>query len=630
MANLYKEEAVDLVVIGGGHAGIEAALAGARLGKKTIMMTISLDSIGDLPCNPNIGGTGKGHLVREIDALGGEMAINIDKSFIQSRMLNTSKGPAIHSLRVQADKKKYHTEIKKVLENQENLRIIESEVKEIVVEEGKVRGVISLSGAYYPARAVVVATGTYLNGLIMMGELKYTSGPHGMKAATHLSQSLIQHGISLRRFKTGTPARVHRRSLNLEKMEKQYGDVEIVPFSFLNIGKKFEIQQELCYLTYTTERTHEIIRENLHRSPMYAGEVKGIGPRYCPSIEDKIVRFPDNDHHQIFIEPEGLDTDEMYVQGASSTLPEEVQKELYKTIVGLENVEFMRSAYGIEYDCIDSTNLKLNLESKTVKNLFFAGQVNGSSGYEEAASQGLMAGINAVQNIDGKEAFTLDRSESYIGVLIDDLVTKGTNEPYRMMTSRAEYRLALRQDNADLRLTEKAYNLGLVSSERYQLMLNKKRTIEEESERLKSIIITPKDEINRELEEIGSTGLKTATSLYDLIKRPEITYDLTAVFDPERPYIHRQDRLEVETQIKYEGYIAKQDMQISQFKKLEGKKLSIEDYSVIKGLKKEAIQKLNNIKPSSVGQASRISGVSPSDINVILIYLETQRRLKNE
>ncbi len=630
MANLYKEEAVDLVVIGGGHAGIEAALAGARLGKNTIMMTISLDSIGDLPCNPNIGGTGKGHLVREVDALGGEMAVNIDKSFIQSRMLNTSKGPAIHSLRVQADKKKYHTEIKKVLEGQENLRIIESEVKEILVEDGQVKGVISVSGAYYPAKAVVVATGTYLNGLIMMGELKYTSGPHGMKAATHLSKSLIEHGINLRRFKTGTPARVHKRSLNLEKMEKQYGDVEIVPFSFLNIGKKFEIQQELCYLTYTTERTHEIIRENLHRSPMYAGEVKGIGPRYCPSIEDKIVRFPDNDHHQIFIEPEGLDTEEMYVQGASSTLPEEVQKELYKTIIGLENVEFMRSAYGIEYDCIDSTSLKLNLESKDIKNLFFAGQINGSSGYEEAASQGLMAGINAVQNIDGKEAFILDRSESYIGVLIDDLVTKGTNEPYRMMTSRAEYRLALRQDNADLRLTEKAYNLGLVSKERYELMLTKKKTIEEESERLRSIIITPKEEINKQLESIGSTGLKTATSLYDLIKRPELNYEMTAIFDPNRPYINRQDRLEVETQIKYEGYIAKQEMQISQFKKLEGKKLNIEDYALIKGLKKEAVQKLNNIKPTSVGQASRISGVSPSDINVILIYLETQRRLKNE
>lgn len=631
MTKIYEAGEVDVVVIGAGHSGIEAALACARLKKQTIIMSISLDSIADLPCNPNIGGTGKGHLVREIDALGGEMALNIDKAYIQSRMLNTSKGPAIHSLRVQADKKLYHTEMKKVLENQENLRIVEAEVAEVVVEDGKVEGVVTVTGAFYKSKAVVVATGTYLNGLILMGELRYSSGPHGMKPATKLSDSFRELGFELRRFKTGTPARVHKRSLNLEVMEKQYGDEEVIPFSFLNIGKKFDKPQELCYLTYTTNRTHEIINENLHRSPMYSGEFHGIGPRYCPSIEDKVVRFPDNGQHQIFIEPEGLDTDEMYVQGASSTLPEEIQRQLYKTIIGLENVEFMRSAYGIEYDSVDSTVLKANLESKAVKNLFFAGQINGTSGYEEAASQGLMAGINAVRNIDGKEPFILDRSEAYIGVLIDDLVTKGTNEPYRMMTSRAEYRLALRQDNADLRLTQKGYDLGLVSEERYQLMLKKKEIIENELKRLNSIILTPKEDTNRKLESIGSQPLKTAMSLYNLIKRPELTYDSVWILDTDRPEIEKQYKLEIETQIKYEGYIAKQEMQIAQFKKLENKKLDkIDDFSVIKGLKNEAAQKLNAIRPNSVGQASRISGVSPADINVILIHLETLRRLKDE
>lgn len=631
MTKIYEAGEVDVVVIGAGHSGIEAALACARLKKQTIIMSISLDSIADLPCNPNIGGTGKGHLVREIDALGGEMALNIDKAYIQSRMLNTSKGPAIHSLRVQADKKLYHTEMKKVLENQENLRIVEAEVAEVVVEDGKVEGVVTVTGAFYKSKAVVVATGTYLNGLILMGELRYSSGPHGMKPSTKLSDSFRELGFELRRFKTGTPARVHKRSLNLEVMEKQYGDEEVIPFSFLNIGKKFDKPQELCYLTYTTNRTHEIINENLHRSPMYSGEFHGIGPRYCPSIEDKVVRFPDNGQHQIFIEPEGLDTDEMYVQGASSTLPEEIQRQLYKTIIGLENVEFMRSAYGIEYDSVDSTVLKANLESKAVKNLFFAGQINGTSGYEEAASQGLMAGINAVRNIDGKEPFILDRSEAYIGVLIDDLVTKGTNEPYRMMTSRAEYRLALRQDNADLRLTQKGYDLGLVSEERYQLMLKKKEIIENELKRLNSIILTPKEDTNRKLESIGSQPLKTAMSLYNLIKRPELTYDSVGILDTDRPEIEKQYKLEIETQIKYEGYIAKQEMQIAQFKKLENKKLDkIDDFSVIKGLKNEAAQKLNAIRPNSVGQASRISGVSPADINVILIHLETLRRLKDE
>ena len=627
---IYNEKEYDVVVVGAGHAGIEAALASARLGKKTVIMTISLDSIGDLPCNPNIGGTGKGHLVREVDALGGEIGLNIDKSFIQSRMLNTSKGPAIHSLRVQADKKKYHTEMKKVIENQENLFLVEAEAKELYTEDGIAKGIITMAGALFRAKAVVIATGTYLNGLIMMGELQYTSGPHGLKAATEFSKSLLEKDIFLRRFKTGTPARIHKRSINLDVMEKQYGDEEIIPFSFLNIGKEFDIEQELCYLTYTTQTTHDIINANLHRSPMYAGLVEGVGPRYCPSIEDKVVRFSDKNSHQVFIEPEGLDTNEMYVQGVSSTLPEEVQKDLYKTIIGLENVEIMRSAYGIEYDCIDSTSLKLNLESSQIENLFFAGQINGSSGYEEAASQGLMAGINAVLKIDGKDPFILDRSEAYIGVLIDDLVTKGTNEPYRMMTSRAEYRLALRQDNADLRLTQKGYDLGLVTKERYDLMLEKKEIIENELARLKSISINPKQKNNVKLEALGSAHLKTGTTLYDLIKRPELNYDNTAIFDNERVEIPRQYKLEVETQIKYEGYIAKQEIQIAQFKKLENKKIDyIEDFSEIKGLKKEAIQKLNQQRPLNVGQASRISGVSPSDINVLLIHLETLRRKEN-
>lgn len=631
MINRYISDEVDVIVIGAGHAGVEASLASARMGKKTLIMSISLDSIADMPCNPNIGGTGKGHLVRELDALGGEMAVNIDKTFIQSRMLNTSKGPAIHSLRVQADKVEYHKEMKKVLEKQENLRIIETEISEILIEDGKVQGVVSVTGAIFKSKAVVVAAGTFLNGLILMGELRYTSGPHGLKAATHLSDSLSSMGFELRRFKTGTPARVHRRSLNLDIMEKQYGDEEIIPFSFLNIGKGLNKKQELCYLTYTTVRTHEIINENIHRSPIYSGEFNGIGPRYCPSIEDKVVRFPNNGQHQIFIEPEGLDTDEMYVQGASSTLPEEIQKELYKTIIGLENVEFMRSAYGIEYDSIDSTELKQNLESRKIKNLFFAGQINGTSGYEEAAVQGLMAGINAALNIDEKQPFILYRSEAYIGVLIDDLVTKGTNEPYRMMTSRAEYRLALRQDNADLRLTQKGYELGLVTEERYNLMKKKEMIISQELERLKKVILTPKDEVNEKLEKLSSSPLKTAVSIYDLIKRPELTYDSLEVLDENRPVIEKQYKLEIETQIKYEGYIAKQEIQIAQFKKLENKKLdSISDYREVKGLKTEAIQKLNNIKPSSVGQASRISGVSPSDINVLLIHLETLRRSNYE
>ncbi|NMB07392.1 MAG: tRNA uridine-5-carboxymethylaminomethyl(34) synthesis enzyme MnmG [Tissierellia bacterium] len=631
MRNVKKFNAgnYDIIVIGAGHAGCEAALASSRMGMKTLILTISLDSIGDLPCNPNIGGTGKGHLVREIDALGGEMALVIDKSFIQSRMLNTSKGPAVHSLRVQADKRKYHEEMKKVLENEPNLTLQQGEVVEILVENNIVKGVVTKTGAIYNGKAVILATGTYLKGRIFMGEVNYSSGPGGLAPANYLSDSLIKLGINLRRFKTGTPARVHSDSLDYSKMEIQPGDEEIIPFSFLNMGKEFDMEQVPCYLTYTTPETHEIIMENLHRSPMYSGEIEGVGPRYCPSIEDKVVRFSDRKNHQVFIEPEGLSTKEMYVQGVSSTLPEEVQFKMYKTIIGLENVQFMRSAYGIEYDCIDPRILKRTLEHKEINNLFFAGQINGSSGYEEAAAQGLISGINAVLNIKGEEPFILDRSEAYIGVLIDDLVTKGTNEPYRMMTSRAEYRLTLRQDNADLRLTQKGYDIGLVTEERYRKTMEKKEMIEAELARLKKVQATPTQETNRILRELNSAELKTGMSLYDLIKRPELKYEELQKLDKDRKPLPREIRLQVETQIKYEGYIKKQMAQIEQFKKLEAKKLDEnQDYNEIKGLSNEAKQKLNQIKPDSVGQASRVSGVSPADINVILIYLEQKRRKK--
>ncbi|WP_416199039.1 MAG: tRNA uridine-5-carboxymethylaminomethyl(34) synthesis enzyme MnmG [Sporanaerobacter sp.] len=620
----------DVIVIGAGHAGCEAALASARMGMKTLMLTMSLDSIALMPCNPNIGGTGKGHLVREIDALGGEMAINIDKSFIQSRMLNTSKGPAVHSLRVQADKNKYHREMKKVLEDEKNLTLQQGEVVEIIVEDNIVKGVETRTGAIYNGKAVILCTGTYLRGRIYMGEVNFESGPNGLFPSNILSEALKKIGIKLRRFKTGTPARVHRDSINFDVMEVQPGDEEIVPFSFLNIDKKFDVEQVPCYLTYTTEKTHEIIRKNLDRSPMYAGVIEGIGPRYCPSIEDKVVRFSDKEKHQIFIEPEGLDTKEMYVQGMSSALPEEVQKEMYRTVIGLENVEFMRDAYAIEYDCIDPTTLKSTLEYKEISNLFFAGQINGSSGYEEAAAQGLIAGINAVQNIKGKEPFTLDRSEAYIGVLIDDLVTKGTNEPYRMMTSRAEYRLILRQDNADLRLTEKGYKIGLASEERYRKVLYKKEMIEKELNRLKKTKITPTATVNNILKKLGSAELKTPISLYDLIKRPELGYENVSELDEERAELPREIRMQVEIQIKYEGYIKKQMAQIDEFKRLEEKKLPEDiDYVDVKGLSNEAKQKLNDIRPYSVGQASRISGVSPADINVLLIYLEQKRRIRS-
>ena len=622
----FIDEKYDVVVIGAGHAGCEAGLASARLGLKTAILTISMDSVADMPCNPNIGGTGKGHLVREIDALGGEMAINIDKTFIQSRMLNTSKGPAVHSLRVQADKKMYHTEMKKVLENEKNIDLIQTEVKEILTENNEITGVLTTSNEIFPAKAVIICTGTYLKSMILIGENCYESGPNNWKCSTYLSDSLRNLGIPLRRFKTGTPARVHRDSIDYSKMDIQKGDDNIIPFSFMNEGKDIGNHKEDCFLTYTTLETKKIIEQNLHRSPMYAGIVKGVGPRYCPSIEDKIVRFNEKDEHQVFIEPEGLDTSEMYVQGVSSTLPLEVQKQMYKSILGLENVKIMRPAYGIEYDCIDPTILRATLEHKDIKNLFFAGQINGSSGYEEAASQGIIAGINSAMNILGKEPFVLTRSDAYIGVLIDDLITKGTDEPYRMMTSRTEYRLSLRQDNADLRLTEMSYNIGLATKERYEKCLNKKTLIENEIERLKSSILTPKENTNNALEALGSMKLKTAVSLYDLIKRPELDYEIIKDLDTTREPLDREIKMQVQTMIKYEGYIEKQSQQIEAFKKLENKKLENIDYNSLSGLRIEAVQKLAKFRPETVGQASRISGVSPADINVLLIHLETQRR----
>lgn len=615
----------DLVVVGAGHAGVEAGLAGARLGKKTALLTINLDGIALLACNPNIGGTGKGHLVREIDALGGEMGINTDKTFIQSKMLNSSKGPAVHSLRAQADKRAYHEEIKKVLENTENLELKAAEVVDLLIEDGKVTGVRTLNGGIYRAKAVIVATGTYLGGRVFIGELNYESGPDGLKGASDLSKSMGKQ-FKLRRMKTGTPARVHRDSIDFSKMEIQNGDEEIVPFSFMNFDKKFDMDQEPCYLTYTTEKCHQIISENINRAAMYIGDIEGVGPRYCPSLEDKITRFPDRNKHQVFIEPEGLNTKEMYIQGASSSLAEEVQNMFYREIIGLENCKIMRSAYAIEYDAIDARNLKLSLEDKDIEGLYFAGQINGSSGYEEAAAQGLMAGINAVLKLDGKGPLILDRSQAYIGVLIDDLVTKGTDEPYRMMTSRAEYRLNLRQDNADMRLTQIGRDIGLVTDERYEKYLKKKELLETEMARLESIKITPREDIQKFLASQNSADLKTALSLAELIRRPELTYDSTASIDPERPVLPKSITREIETEIKYEGYIKKQSIQIGQFKKLENKKIDHIDFDDVKGLSNESRQKLKDFRPESIGQASRITGISPADINVLLIYLEQQRR----
>lgn len=620
----YEMGKYDVIVVGAGHAGCEAALASARMGKKTLLAAINLESIAMMPCNPSIGGTGKGHLVREIDALGGEMAINIDKTFIQSKMLNTRKGPAVHSLRCQADKEEYHREMKKTIERTENLTLRQMEIVDLIVEENSIVGVVSVTNAVYKAKAVIIATGTFLNGKIFIGESSFTSGPNGLAPSLKLAESLKKHGIEMRRFKTGTPARVLASSLNYENMQEEIGDEEIVPFSFLN--DHLEKNQVSCWLTYTNEKTHEIIRNNFNRSALFGGEIEGIGPRYCPSIEDKVNRFSDKERHQTFIEPEGLSTDEMYVQGMSSSLPEDVQEAFYRTIPGLENLVITRPAYAIEYDSVNPLTLKMNLESRKIENLFFAGQINGSSGYEEAAAQGLMAGINAVLKIEGKEPFIIDRSQGYIGVLIDDLVIKGTNEPYRIMTSRAEYRLILRQDNADIRLTELSYKLGLTSKERYNKFMAKQEKIKEEIERLKKKEVYPGD-VKEYLEEMNTSPLKNKISLFELLKRPELTYSSLERVDDEMPKLAQHEITQLEVQIKYEGYIGKQLAQIERFKRLEKKQIPEGiNYLEIDGLRIEARQKLDAIRPMSIGQASRISGVSPADINVLLIYLEKCRR----
>ena len=627
-----NKDEYDIAVIGAGHAGCEAALAAARMGFKTVVFTVSVESIAMMPCNPNIGGSSKGHLVKEVDALGGEMGKVIDKTFIQSKMLNQSKGPAVHSLRAQADKEQYSRTMRRVLENQENLDVRQTEVVNILTEEvcesgkKKVIGVQILSGGIYRVKAVVLCTGTYLRARCVYGEVSNATGPNGLQAANHLTECLKNLGINMYRFKTGTPARIDKRSIDFSKMEAQYGDERITPFSFTTNPDDIQIDQVPCWLTYTNEKTHEIIRNNLDRSPLYSGMIEGTGPRYCPSIEDKVVRFSDKPRHQLFIEPLGENTSEMYIQGMSSSLPEEVQIQMYRSVPGLENSKMMRPAYAIEYDCIDSTNLTLGLEYKGVDGLFFAGQVNGSSGYEEAAAQGIIAGINAARKIDDKEPLVLDRSQAYIGVLIDDLVTKGTNEPYRMMTSRSEYRLMLRQDNADMRLTEIGYEIGLISYERYQKFIEKKNMINEEVKRFKSTIVKPTDENNAILESLESSKIQTGIRLDELLKRSEITYDNIKHIDKERHELPDSVKEEVEIEIKYEGYIKLQLEQIEDFKKLENRKLSEDiDYEKINGLCLEARQKLNKVKPHSVGQASRISGVSPADISVLLMYLSQNR-----
>ena len=625
--NEYLAGDFDVAVIGAGHAGCEAALASARLGKKTLIFSISLEAIANMPCNPHIGGSSKGHLVREIDALGGEMGKNIDKTMIQIKMLNTSKGPAVHSLRAQADRKRYQAEMKHTLEKQENLEVKQAEIVEIVVENNQITAIKTDLGAVYKVKAIVIATGTYLKGKIFIGEYSKESGPDGVAAANKLSESLKKLGIKLVRFKTGTPARINRRSIDFSKMEVQKGDKGVEAFSFEDEPKDFE--QVDCYLTYTNEKTHEIIRENLHRSPLYAGMIEGTGPRYCPSIEDKVVRFSDKPRHQAFVEPVGLDTEEMYIQGMSSSLPEDVQIALYHTIPGLENAEFTRPAYAIEYDCIDPSNLTLSLEYKGIKGLFMAGQINGTSGYEEAASQGLIAGINASQEIDGKEPVILDRSQAYIGVLIDDIVTKGTNEPYRMMTSRAEYRLLLRQDNADLRLTKIGHDVGLISDERYEKFVKKYENIEKEIKRLKELTVRPEEKVNKLLEMAGTSVLTTGTKMAELLKRTELNYEMLKEIDPERPELSEQEKAEVEIQVKYEGYIKLQEAQVEKFKKLETKILPEDiNYEDLKGISLEARQKLNKFKPRSIGQASRISGVSPADVSVLLVYLQQKGNQK--
>lgn len=618
----YTYESYDAVVIGAGHAGCEAALATARLGLKTLIFTVSVDSIAMMPCNPNVGGSSKGHLVREIDALGGEMGKNIDRTFIQTKMLNMSKGPAVHSLRAQADKKNYSNSMRRVLENTDNLTIKQGEVAQVLVEDGKVAGVKTTSDAIYPCNVVIMCTGTYLKARCIYGDVSQYTGPNGLSAANSLSQSLLDLGIELRRFKTGTPARVDKRTIDFSKMEEQKGDENIVPFSFTNTPEELEREQVSCWLTYTNEETHEIIRENIDRSPIYSGNIKGTGPRYCPSIEDKVVRFADKKRHQVFLEPEGLYTNEMYIGGMSSSLPEDVQYRMYHTVPGLEHAAIVRNAYAIEYDCINPLQLKASLEFKNISGFFSAGQANGSSGYEEAAAQGIIAGINAARKFLGKEPVVLDRSQAYIGVLIDDLVTKGTNEPYRMMTSRAEYRLLLRQDNADMRLTGIGHEIGLIDDERYEKLLEKEKLIEEEVERMKKTTVGARAEVQELLAKYESTPLQSGTTLAELLKRPELSYEIIKDIDKDRKELPEDVKEQVNIELKYEGYIKRQLRQVEQYKKLENKKIPEDiDYDDVYSLRKEAVQKLKELRPASMGQASRISGVSPADISVLLIYL---------
>lgn len=620
------EESYDVVIVGAGHAGCEAALACARLGLETIVFTISVDAIAMMPCNPNIGGTSKGHLVRELDALGGEMGKNIDKTFIQSKMLNASKGPAVHSLRAQADKQAYSNAMRKVMENTDHLTIRQGEVTELIIENKKCVGVKTFSGAIYQAKAVVLATGVYLRSRCIYGEISEETGPNGLKNAKYLTQSLMDAGIKMYRFKTGTPARVDARSINFSKMEEQRGDVPVVPFSFTTDPKSVQKEQISCWLTYTGSKTHEMIRENIHRSPLFSGMIEGTGPRYCPSIEDKVMKFADKDRHQIFVEPEGLYTHEMYLGGMSSSLPEDVQYAMIHSVPGLENAKIVRNAYAIEYDCIDARQLKLSLEFREIEGLFSGGQFNGSSGYEEAAVQGFMAGVNAAMKVLGRERFIIDRSQGYIGVLIDDLVTKESHEPYRMMTSRSEYRLLLRQDNADMRLTEMGYEMGLISEERYQKYCKKKEAIEKEIKRLEAIYVGAGERTQEVLLSHGSTPLQTSATLAELIRRPELNYEAVRDLDPEREDLPKDVCDQVNINIKYEGYIRRQAQQVRQFKKLENKKIPVDiDYQKVNSLRIEAVQKLEAVRPASIGQASRISGVSPADITVLMVYLETLR-----
>ena len=622
----YLEETYDIVVVGAGHAGCEAALACARLGLETIVFTVSVDSIALMPCNPNVGGSSKGHLVRELDALGGEMGKNIDKTFIQSKMLNESKGPAVHSLRAQADKQEYSRQMRKTMENTEHLTIRQAEVSELIVEDGQIKGVKTFSGAIYHAKAVVLCTGTYLRARCIYGDVSNPTGPNGLQAATHLTDSLIANGIEMFRFKTGTPARADKRSIDFSKMEEQFGDKRVVPFSFSTDPESVQKEQASCWLTYTNQETHKIIRDNLSRSPLFSGAIEGTGPRYCPSIEDKVVKFPDKERHQVFVEPEGLYTNEMYLGGMSSSLPEDVQYAMYRTVPGLEHVRIVRNAYAIEYDCINSLQLKSTLEFKKIRGLFAGGQFNGSSGYEEAAVQGFMAGVNASMEVLGREQVVLDRSQAYIGVLIDDLVTKENHEPYRMMTSRAEYRLLLRQDNADLRLREIGHNIGLVSDEEYEHLLEKKAQIDAEIERLEKATIGGTPKVQELLAKYESTPLKSGTTLAELIKRPELDYEKLAEVDEKRPELAFDVQEQVNIEIKYEGYIKRQMQQVAQFKKLEGRKLpEAFEYGQVKSLRREAVQKLNQVQPATVGQASRISGVSPADISVLLVHLEQMK-----